>query len=105
MHQIEPYKKLTDHIRRPMFGSDRDRDRFHSAYRSARETQPFRIAVAPMTALDVVRDGKAVLLRAGEEVMSSDMVAGTTVGVSLQRLVEHCAVVERDLPVPPPRAA
>ena len=91
----EPYKRLSDYIRRTAFGSDRDRDRFHDLCRTARDTQRVHLAVPPMTALEVVRGGTKVLLQQGAEVMLSDLVAGVTVQASLERLKDHLGVIER----------
>ncbi|MES1178953.1 MAG: hypothetical protein ABUL62_31850 [Myxococcales bacterium] len=86
--------KIDDFIHRPVLGSVESAERRTHALATARLTQPFRIAVAPCIALDVVRAGKPITLRGGDEVQLTDFVGGNMVASCIQRLVSRDAVIE-----------
>lgn len=65
-------------------------------FRAARRNQRVPIAVAPYTSLAVARGGKALTLRAGDEVLPADFIGESTVQVVLQRLVDRDAVIALD---------
>lgn len=60
---------------------------------SARASQTVRIAVAPESSLNVVRDGEALVLQPGAEVLQTDFCEGSSVTHHLAQLLNDERVV------------
>lgn len=88
--------KFSDAIRRTALGSQASIDRHHAQMRDLRAVQKVAVAVAPDTTLEVVRDGKALLLLAGMEVQPTDIIHGNPARVVLDKLRDFEAVLVVD---------
>ena len=83
-------------IQRPMLGSREDIEKLPKLRLAARRTQRVPVAVAHMVSLSVVRDGKAIVLQAGDELRATDFFEGTPVQHVVWRLAEQDAVLILD---------
>ena len=80
-------------IHQPTFGSSTQQEILDRQIRAARRSQTVPIAIAPLCSVEVVRDGKALVLQAGAELQPTDFVAGSTVRTVLHQLLDHRVVI------------